>query len=269
MRHLGILHFGNTFPSIKKNRIRILFLTLLFPLLLVAQKKVTNQQLVWFAYHNTIRFNENWTLLSEVQERRFFNPGAQHQLVFRSTIQRKLIENWNVSAGMTYFLQSPQDPESESNLIVPELRPDIGFDNKQKLAFMTISHRYKMEARFMHDFANEELTGGYRFSNFRFRYQLGLDIPLWRQQDTREERLTLRLKDEIMLNSGSKIVKNTFDQNRMYAGLNYRINPDFAVEAGYLNWYQQRASGTDYYDRDIIRFSVFHTLSLKTKKHEK
>jgi len=269
MRHLGILPFGNTFPSIKKNRIGILFLTLLFPLLLVAQKKVTNQQLLWYTYNNTIRFNEKWSLQSEVQERRFFNPGAQHQLVIRSNIYRKLIENWSASAGMTYFLQSPQDPESESNLMVPELRPDIGFDNKQKLAFMTISHRYKMEARFMHDFANDELTGGYRFLSFRFRYQLGFDIPVWRNPDTREERLSLKIKEEILLNAGSKIVKNTFDQNRIYAGLNYRINPDFSVEAGYLNWYQQRASGTDYYDRDIIRFSVFHTLSLKTKKHEK
>ncbi|UUC44247.1 DUF2490 domain-containing protein [Flavobacterium cerinum] len=235
-------------------------------MMLFSQKKVTNQQLIWYTYNNTIRFNDNWALVSEVQERQFFNPTAQHQLVFRSNIQRKLIENWIASAGMTYFLQSPQDPESESNLTVPELRPDLGFENKQRLSFMTISHRYKAEARFIHDFANDELTGGYRFSSFRFRYQLGFDIPVWRNKDTREERLSLKIKEEILLNAGSKIVKNTFDQNRIYAGINYRINPAFSVEAGYLNWYQQRVSGTEYYDRDIIRFSLFHTLFLKTKK---
>ena len=31
----------------------------------------------------------------------------------------------------------------------------------------------------------------------------------------------------------------------------------------YLNWFQQRPSGTDFYNRDIIRFSVFHTINLK------
>lgn len=266
MKHLGILHSGNIFQSTKKIRKSVAFFLLVFPMMLFSQKKVTNQQLIWYTYNNTIRFNENWTLVSEVQERQFFNPTAQHQLVFRSNIQRKLIENWSVSAGMTYFLQSPQDPESESNLTVPELRPDLGFENKQKLSFMTISHRYKVEARFIHDFADDELTGGYRFSSFRFRYQLGFDIPVWRNKDTREERLSLKIKEEILLNAGSKIVKNTFDQNRIYTGINYRINPSFSVEAGYLNWYQQRVSGTEYYDRDIIRLSLFHTLFLKTKK---
>lgn len=266
MRHLGILLSENIFLFLYKNSIRVALFILLCPLFLSAQKKVTNQQLLWYTYNNTLRFSENWSLQSEVQERRFFNPGAQHQLLFRSNIQRKLIENWSISAGMTYFLQGPQDPESKSKLTVPELRPDFGFDNKQKLSFMTISHRYRIEARFVHDVTNNEITSDYHFLSFRFRYQLGFDIPIWRNSDTKKERLSLKLKEEILLNAGSKIVKNTFDQNRLYAGINYRINPAIAIEAGYLNWYQQRPSGTEYYDRDIIRLSLFHTLFLNTKK---
>lgn len=238
----------------------------LIPKLISAQKKVEHQQLIWYGYYNTLKFNESWSLLSEIQERQFYNPTAQHQLVFRSNLERKLLENWNASAGLTLFLQNPNNPESESNLTVPELRPDIGFNNKQKLGFLTISHRYKAEARFFHDVENDQLTDGFRFSNFRLRYQLGLDLPIWKKEE--KEKLSFKVKDEIMFNVGKKVVKNTFDQNRIYLAVNYKLNDSYAVELGYMNWFQQQKSGVDFYKRDILRLSIFHTIDLKTNKND-
>ena len=77
-----------------------------------------------------------------------------------------------------------------------------------------------------------------------------------------EKRQPFFENEEILLNAGKSIVKNTFDQNRIYAALQYGINQKIAIELGYLNSFQQRASGVDYYDRDIIRFSIFHKLKL-------
>lgn len=213
-----------------------------------------------------MKFNENWSLNSEIQERQFYNPTAQHQLVFRSNLERKVFADWKASVGMTLFLQNPNTPNSESNLTVPELRPNIGFSNKQKLGFVTINHRYKAEARFFHDVENEKLVGGYRFSNFRLRYQLGLDFLIWKNE--KQQAFFAKIKDEIMFNAGNKIVKNTFDQNRIYLAVNYKLNNSYAVELGYMNWFQQQKSGTDFYNRDILRFSIFHSIDLKKKKNE-
>lgn len=243
-----------------------LVIILLLPEFLLAQKKIENQQLIWYGYYNNLKFNENWNLNSEIQERQFYNPTAQHQLVFRSNLERKVFGDWKASVGMTYFLQNPNTPNSESNLTVPELRPDIGFNHKQKLGFVTINHRYKVEARFFHDVENEKLVGGYRFSNFRLRYQLGLDFPIWKKEGN--EKLLLKIKDEIMFNVGNKIVKNTFDQNRIYLAVNYKLNASYAFELGYMNWFQQQKSGTDFYNRDILRFSIFHSIDLKKKKND-
>lgn len=244
----------------------VLIIILIIPQFFLAQKKVENQQLIWYGYYNNLKFNTNWELNSEIQNRQFYNPTAQHQLVFRSNLERKLVGDWKASSGLTFFLQNPNDPNSESKLTVPELRPDFGFSNKQKLGFVTISHRYKAEARFFHDTENGELVGGYRFSNFRLRYQLGLDFPIWKQEG--KDKLFLKIKDEIMFNLGSKIVKNTFDQNRIYLAFNYKLNDSYAVELGYMNWFQQQKSGTDFYNRDILRFSLFHNIDLKKKKNE-
>ncbi|SEP98276.1 DUF2490 domain-containing protein [Flavobacterium urocaniciphilum] len=232
---------------------------IILPEFLLSQKNVEKQQLIWYGYYNNWKLNQNWEVNSEIQERQFFNPTAQHQLVFRSNLVRKLKDNWNESIGMTLFFQNPNVPNSESNLTVPELRPDIGFSNKQKWNFLTINHRYKVEARFFHDVENDRLVGGYRFSNFRFRYQLGFDFSIWKKENM--DRLLLKIKDEIMINVGDKIVKNTFDQNRIYLAINFKLNHSYALEMGYMNWFQQQKSGTDFYNRDILRFSVFHTIN--------
>ena len=240
----------------RKFLIFIFFSTFLF-----GQKNVENQQLLWYGYYNKLQINQNWVLNSEVQERHFYQPLVQHQLVFRTNLDRRILDDINVSLGFVVFLQSPNDPESESTLMVPELRTDFGFNAKKKYKYFNVNQRFKVEARFFHQTENNELVGGYQFSNFRMRYQLGLDIPLIQKQDA--EKLILKIKDEVMFNFGKNIVKNVFDQNRIYIGLNYPMNKNLAFEAGYLNWFQQRPSGTDFYNRDIIRFSVFHTINLK------
>ena len=240
----------------RKFLIFIFFSTFLF-----GQKNVENQQLLWYGYYNKLQINQNWVLKSEVQERHFYQPLVQHQLVFRTNLDRRILDDINVSLGFVVFLQSPNDPESESTLMVSELRTDFGFNAKKKYKYFNVNQRFKVEARFFHQTENNELVGGYQFSNFRMRYQLGLDIPLIKKQDA--EKLILKIKDEVMFNFGKNIVKNVFDQNRIYIGLNYPMNKNLAFEAGYLNWFQQRPSGTDFYNRDIIRFSVFHTINLK------
>lgn len=263
---LAILHSGKSFQKINRGRTVILVVLFFFQLDVSAQKNVTHQQQLWYGYYNSLTFNEKWSLKSEIQERQFINPSAQHQLLFRTDLEYKLVKNWTALFGGAFFLQSPNDPHSESDLVVPELRPNIGFNNKKKGSSITVYHRYKAEARFFHDVANSELTGGYRFSNFRFRYQLGFDFPVLKKDN--KEKITVKLKDEVMFNVGNKIVKNTFDQNRIYLALHYVVNSAISVEAGYMNWFQQQKTGVDYYHRDIIRFSLYHNLIVKNKNHE-
>jgi hypothetical protein len=56
--------------------------------------------------------------------------------------------------------------------------------------------------------------------------------------------------------------QNTFDQNRVYAAVQVGVSPVVALELGYLNSFQERASGVDYFNRDIIRFSFIHKMKI-------
>lgn len=251
-----------------KNRIEkaVLVFLLLSQIAIFGQKNIIHQKLFWIGYYPTFVFNENWSLKSEIQERVFLEPFQQHQLLFRSDLERKLLENWIGFVGFTFFLQSPNNPCTKNMLMVPELRPNIGIQNSQKYAFFSVSHRYKLEARFFALIKENELTDNYVFSNLRMRYQLGIDFPLYKKEQS--DKIILKVKDEVLFNIGNKIVKNTFDQNRIYLGLHTIVNSNVAVELGYLNWFQQQANGIDFYNRDILRLSFFHKIDFKNSTNE-
>ena len=74
------------------------------------------------------------------------------------------------------------------------------------------------------------------------------------------------LTNEVFLNFGDKIVYNTFDQNRIFAGFGYQFTSHLNAQLGYMNVYQQEASGNNYFSTHAIRLFVFHSFDLRNKE---
>jgi len=190
-----------------------------------------------------VRLSPKWFWESEVQERHYINPVAQHQLVFRSHLHRELPAGWEVSGGMCLFLQSPHNPRAAVKLMVPELRPHVELAYRQRLKRINIDQRYRMEARFFHqtNAARTELEDGYAFNNFRFRWRIQGAVPLWKIDNKRS--LRVRVSNELHVNLGRKIQINVFDQNRIYGGFSVDFLPNLSFDVGYMNWFQQKPDG--------------------------
>lgn len=233
---------------------------------LQAQKQVTHQSQYWIRYYGKYNLSPDWDITLEFEDRRFFKDNKQGNWVLpRIVLVRKLGAGWSAGVGFTYYISSnPADPSKPSAVTVPELRPHEELSYSQKIKDLIISHRFKLEQRWTRKSNVSELLEGYTFSQ-RFRYQLQLQYPLVKQKNPAGT-LAVKASDEIMLNIGHSIVQNTFDQNRAYIALNYGISNNFQVELGYMNYFQERSSGTQYYQRNIARLTVYHTINFH-KKH--
>jgi Protein of unknown function (DUF2490) len=224
-----------------------------------AQKNITHQQSVWFTYLNTLEFNRKIYLNSELVERRFVNPNAQHQFAIRERLHFIFNPNFDLAIGFAYFIHSPNDPLSSRTVVIPELRPLVELNYKQIFKKLTLTHRFRTEHRFFRNTLDDELAKGYN-SNWRFRYQFGVDVPIFKFKN--EQALGLKIGDELFINAGKNIRYNTFDQNRLYCTLTYSPVKSMILGIGFINWFQQRSSGVDYYERDILRFSFTHKIKL-------
>lgn len=230
---------------------------------LIAQsdKNVDHQRILWTRYNNQLTLNEKWSLHSEFENRLFLKPTQENLYVIRIQGRYKINDHLETGAGFAYFSVDTQVPEINPDYNTPEYRGQQDLTWKQNAGKITFNQRFQLEERFIHNASKEELLSGTTFS-WRFRYRLQGDYTFWKKE---KQLLKAIVSDEIMFNFGKKIIKNTFDQNRIYGAIHYGLNSNLAFELGYLNSFQRRVNGIDYFNRDIIRFSIFHKTKISKK----
>jgi hypothetical protein len=226
------------------------------------EKNVDHQSLLWTRYYNQLTLNNKWSLHTEFDNRVFLKPTEENLYVLRLQGRYKINPEFEVGGGFAYFSVATQNPDVTYDFNVPEYRTQQDITWKHAIESVTLNQRFQIEERFIHNANKEGLLPGTTFY-WRFRYRLQGEYSFWEKEN---QYLKAIVYDELMINGGKNVVKNTFDQNRIYAALQYGVNKNIALELGYLNSFQQRASGVDYFDRDIIRFTFYHKINLHKKK---
>jgi len=240
-----------------------LFLILASQIILAqTEKKVDHQSLLWTRYYNLLTLNNKWSVHTELDNRIFINPVEENSYAIRLQGRYKINPEIELGGGFAYFSVATQNPEINYDFNVPEYRGQQDVLWKKDFNKFALIQRFQVEERFFHNADKVELLPGTTFF-WRFRYRIQGEYSFWKKKN---QFLKAIVYDELMINGGENVVKNTFDQNRIYAAFHYGINKNIALELGYLNSFQQRASGVDYFNRDIIRFTFFHKISLQKKK---
>ncbi|MDX2286969.1 MAG: DUF2490 domain-containing protein [Bacteroidia bacterium] len=230
-------------------------------------RDVTRQDLLWVRYNLNAQLPGAWRLMAEGEWRSFMNNFAPHQRLLRAQLTHQLGHGWSAGGGFTLFLQSPHNPEASIRFINPELRPHQALFYQQQTKGFTVTHRYQLEERFIRNQNSQGLLPGYQF-NFRFRYQVQAEYPIVRDASG-QPLLRARAGGEIHLNTGSpRIVYNVLDQYRILASLTWRLSPSLSWETAYVHWYQQRSTGYQFYERDIVRLTLLHTLQPRNKQKQ-
>ena len=220
-----------------------------------SQKNIENQQLLWVRYNLKLKINDTYQIQQELEERTYWYPWRQHQIVSRTHVLKSFGNEWKAGVALTYSEQSlPNNPIIKDYDNVSELRPQIEIYNTQTLTSeLDLEHRFWTEFRFF-----EQPDGTFDYTNIRTRYRLELQYKF-------DKKVTLKAFHEIHLNIGNKITYNVFDQNRYGGSIQYMPVKDLGVELGYVNWFQQKQSGVDFYNRNIVRFTIHHNINLKAK----
>jgi hypothetical protein len=76
----------------------------------------------------------------------------------------------------------------------------------------------------------------------------------------------LVLSDEILVQFGSGIVTNTFDQNRFFAGIKKNLSPSLSFDFGYMPVFQQKSSGYQYDLNHTLRWFFYYTPDIGKRK---
>ena len=218
-------------------------LPLLLALPLLAPAQTVHQQGYWARAFLRARLSERLTLHSEFDERRYAWPGGQWQFITHQHLHYRVSPTWDAAVGGSLAWQ-PQN-----GVVVPERRVFEEVTATLPLpGRLRLMPRLRVDQRWQRRLAGSDLTDEWQF-RLRFRTRLQLDYHLttnWK----------IRASNELMFYPGG------FDQNRLYAGAERQLGAGWAAELGYMLYYQRRTNPAGYYDRDVLRLTIFKDLPL-------
>lgn len=226
-------------------------------------KQTRSVQQVWTAYFNQTRFSGKWGSWTDVHLRTKEDFATNFsQAIFRLGLTYYIADNTKLTAGFAYVNHFPAD--GHKNISQPEHRPwqqmqwHTRYSRLRTMQWIRLEERYRRKIK-----NNDELGQGYNF-NFRLRYNILANIPL-NSKGIVAKSWSLVLNDEVHINFGREIVYNYFDQNRFFAGFSYHTNAHDNLQLGYMNLFQQLASGNSYRTIHVLRLFYFHNLDLRRK----
>jgi hypothetical protein len=158
-----------------------------------------------------------------------------------------LTEKLTASLGYAHMWQAPSCDGCETwageNRVYQQLQ------YAGRLGKASVLHRLRNEQRWKQQVEDDALTGESTFSN-RVRFLVSLTVPV----SARPALPALVLSDEVLLQFGSGITLNTFDQNRLFAGLKKSLSRSWSFDLGYMLVYQQKPSGFQYDLNHTVRW---------------
>lgn len=207
----------------------------------LAQDPLEKDFQAWAVTSLAIPLPQKMTLTLDAQPRWQENWREFDRVLATATLTYPLTEHISISQGYTW--RGKQHPEFTS-----EHRPwqQLQFQWQQKR--LTLSQRLRVEERFFDNTNGLTLRG-----RSQTRGSLTLDA---------QKKWAWILSDEVFwtMANADNGQKSGFEQNRLYTGIQRRLNPHTAVEAGYLLQYLNPRGLSTHALRHVLQVSLNLTL---------
>jgi hypothetical protein len=183
-----------------------------------------------FVYRRKSGLNDNFMLSERLRES--IRPWIHYQFSPYSRLSISPI-------GFMYTNEYLGKPSDLNRLPYHEIRTTVQFFHHTKMLDGKIMHtwRYRYELRWQEN----PSTDSYRyFSRFRIRYRIRYVIN--GNDFYKNNTAYVAISNEIGLNIGKNVVYNTFNQNRLYVGVGYRVFNTARIELRYVNRIRTRGA---------------------------
>ncbi|WP_232325849.1 DUF2490 domain-containing protein [Spirosoma montaniterrae] len=220
-------------------------------------KTIQPRQQAWFGYLNQTRFSTHWGTWTDIHFRRTDFLDRASQNLYRVGLTYYVADQVRLTAGYAYIQSF-----LPTGTIRPEHRPWQQIWWAGRVGRINATQWIRLEQRFNRRIQGDQLRDGYTF-NWRFRYNLLVQMPLWGTPVVRPGVPNVVVQNELFVNAGKEITYNVFDQNRLFAGLSYPVNKHLLAQVGYMNQYVQLPAGNTFNNNHTLRLFIFHNLDFR------
>ena len=228
------------------------------------EKQTQSFDQVWLGYFNQTRFSNKWGSWTDLHLRTkedFFTNFFQS--IVRVGLTYYLNDAAKITAGYAYVSNYPGD--NHKNVTQPEHRPWQQIQWLTKYKKIKTVQGLRLEEKFRRKILNQsQLASGYNF-NYKIRYNFLLQTPLLKKA-FEPHGFAFIVNDDVHINFGKQVIYNYFDQNRFFVGFGYQTNKSDQLQLGYMNLFQQLATGYQYKSINGVNIFYLHNLDVRKKQ---
>jgi hypothetical protein len=215
-----------------------------------------NNASAWYNYFGDHNIGDGpWGLHFDAQVRRENLGLDQQQYLFQPGVNYKLNERFTLGGGYGYMRTYPYG-DFPVAAPVNEHRVWEQISTSTPLLSLNWNHRLRLEQRTIGNANN------YRYEN-RVRYRLLTTLPL---PCGKEGQYYLKAYDEIFINFGGNVAKNTFDQNRAYLAVGRKLSEHVKMEVGFMEQTLQHRNGRVIENNHTLMVSLLSAWPFGNKK---
>lgn len=213
---------------------------------LVAKAQTIHQNTGWLFLMNSTKLNEKWGVHFDAQLRSSNDWEHVRNLLIRPGVTYYFNKNNDLTLG--YLFTQTYTPGAET---ITENRAWEQYIHRHKISTVNVSHRLRLEQRFIEKIATDDAFAQ------RFRYFVRFLIPLKKEVQTFEKGFFAAIQNEVFLNiqNKDKVNGSFFDQNRAYVAGGYRLSKKLDVELGYMN--QAVKGTTNNTNNNVLQVAVY------------
>lgn len=215
---------------------------------------VDNNANLWLMYFGDFKVDDTpWGIHFDTQVRRADVGLSWQQLLIQTGMNYDVNNRIQLGFGHGYMNTYPYgDFPLPRSLDEHRLYEQISIDTP--VAGIALQHRFRLEQRWI-----ENATGpDNRRQENRFAYRIKTRLPIFREDSD----WGLVLSNEIFANFGGAVGHNSFDQNRAYGGINYKLSKSCSLDLGFMEQTLQHRDGRVWEHNHTLMFAISSKLGI-------
>ncbi|WP_449399080.1 DUF2490 domain-containing protein [Chryseobacterium wanjuense] len=213
-------------------------------------KEVIHQNQQWLEYTARLKMSDKYTVVGDAGFRWIDDYTTGNFYYIRAGLEYQ-ISNISLHSGFAYLGYFFDDDRIRQ----VEYRPYQEMSIQNFIGKTNIYQRIRIEERFFESVSSLPISNFNRF-NWRFRYMLLFDIPLFTISKDTDYRFSLGIGDEVMVNAGKNIVHNHFAQNRFLISPTLHIGKNLDVAFTWSNQYSSTFTANRFIHAQVFWLQV-------------
>lgn len=179
----------------------------------------------------------------------------------RTGLGYNINKHTTITAGIALFRSAQY--QNNDLLFKNEWRPWEEISYEQKLKKTALLQRLRTEQRFVQQIVDNRKTNVYSYT-FRLRYRFEWQFPI------KKNAIKLVAGNEVLVNPGYLNSSLFFDQNRTFAGLNFKLSGNTNLQCQYTKIFLWRSTASILEDQNIIRINFYQQFNIRkfSKSHK-